>query len=432
MSILIPRVNGDTIPSGRSGHIGVYHAGHLLVHGGYTNSEHERYPSSNEIWCYNIELSIWTRVSCSGNPPSGGVSGSCAVVLNDTLFIFGGFYPSPLDRSDIIGLRTANLYSVDLRKFQFTNQTGNIKGGEPLNRDKHCAWTCEPDSRILFFGGFGNAPDEPLTTAGEFVYDEYAGGTGWNNQLAVLNINKFPDLSWEFPEQTGDIPCPRAAHTSAQVSPHTGYLFGGRFKTERRNDLYKLDLRTYKWTRLSGGDSIAGPCGRSWHVLVGMPTAGDEGSLFLYGGYDTEGNALSDIWIWDIAGDFWTEIAWDRPFNLSYTRMWHCAVHSHRPGDILIFGGCETSLLGSQDPVHSNLLAVFRYSPPELVTICMDRIVLDYTFYEEYICCLPPDVLKRVQSRVELVRGRQGRQNHYLHAMNTRTCSLMYSIQGIF
>ena len=69
-------------------------------------------------------------------------------------------------------------------------------------------------------------------------------GRGWNNQLVAYNISAN---EWEWPETNGHTPSPRAAFAGFRISSRV-YVFGGRLRETRMNDLYFLDLETMIWS----------------------------------------------------------------------------------------------------------------------------------------------------------------------------------------
>ncbi|KYO29224.1 kelch domain-containing protein 2-like [Alligator mississippiensis] len=84
----------------------------------------------------------------------------------------------------------------------------------------------------------------------------------------------------------GKTPSPRAAHACATVG-NRGYVFGGRYRDSRMNDLYYLNLDTWEWNETITQGIC--PVGRSWHSLT--PISSDH--LFLFGGFTTDKQPLS-------------------------------------------------------------------------------------------------------------------------------------------
>ncbi|XP_035608721.2 kelch domain-containing protein 2-like [Oncorhynchus keta] len=63
-------------------------------------------------------------------------------------------------------------------------------------------------------------------------------GWGWNNHIHILDLEMF---TWSQPVTKGNAPSPRAAHACAKVG-NRGYVFGGRYRDYRLNDLHYIDM----------------------------------------------------------------------------------------------------------------------------------------------------------------------------------------------
>jgi len=61
-------------------------------------------------------------------------------------------------------------------------------------------------------------------------------------QVILLNHHKKHNLTVQ-----GTAPVPRAAHTAVR-SRGQAYIFGGRHREKRMNDLHCIDLETYTWS----------------------------------------------------------------------------------------------------------------------------------------------------------------------------------------
>ncbi|KAJ8308173.1 hypothetical protein KUTeg_013047 [Tegillarca granosa] len=231
---------------------------------------------------------------------------------------------------------------------------------------------CVIDSTMYLFGGHG-----------------YAGNT---NEMYKLNIKT---LTWskidvegpeprfgidlitflydngkyvEDPNPGGAIPCPRAAHGAARIDSKV-YVFGGRFLTERKNDLYSLDLLTLTWNREftyeAAGEEM--PCGRSWHTFSAI----SETMIFLYGGFSQDEIPLSDGWILDVSVMKWIKL--DHIPN-NCPRLWHTACVSPS-SDVIIHGGCSNNILDNTlQTEHCRDVIVFNLQPYSLLRLCLEAV----------------------------------------------------------
>ena len=317
---------------------------------------------------------------------------------------------------------TSDVFSLNLKNLTFKNHTDSIKGQSPARKDKLCCWSYK--NKLILFGGFGEAP-EFSSNSSDFVFEVF-NSLCWNNELAVLDCTDHENLKWEWPGKQGDFPCPRAAHACTQIGG-MGYMFGGRFKDDRRNDLYSLDLETYKWKLLHPAIVEAGdgqwthtsvPCGRSWHVLA----AASDHHLFLYGGFDTMGQALNDTWIYDLKSAIWSRLENAAlHLGLASTRMWHTACPTDTPGHIVIFGGCENSLLTAAPIIHSNMISVFHFSPLSLQRLCLDAVMCNYGLCKGYLHFLPRSLQIKISHRSHAL----GFNNDGEHGKLINSCAVM-------
>ncbi|XP_044291974.1 kelch domain-containing protein 2 isoform X3 [Varanus komodoensis] len=304
-------------------------------------------------------------------PPS--MSGSCAVCMDRILYLFGGHHASG---------NTNKFYMLDFRSNEQALQWVRVEcqGVPPSSKDKLGVWVYR--SRLVFFGGYGYCPEGEQI--GTFEYDEtsfWNAGLprGWNDHVHVLDTETF---TWSQPVTTGKSPSPRAAHACATVG-NRGYVFGGRYRESRMNDLYFLDLDKWEWHEIVTQGIC--PVGRSWHSLTPISTD----HLFLFGGFTTDKQPLSDAWIYCISKNEWIQ------FEHNYSekpRLWHTACASDE-GEVVVFGGCANNLLAHQKAAHSNEILVFSLQPKSLVRLCLESIICFKELLASSWHCLPKHLL---------------------------------------
>ncbi len=202
-------------------------------------------------------------------------------------------------------------------------------------------------------------------------------------------------MTW--PDHYGDIPDPRAAHSVVRSAAHGLFLFGGRVRAERINDLYYLDLSRMRWTKLR---PPASPPGRTWHSLTKL----SDDKALMYGGYNTALKAMKDCWMLDMTEpELLGKSRWKQCSHLELKRkgkrLWHQAVLESSTGQVWVMGGLAGDLL-SQDYFPSGKRPkMIRLSPsplPLLHLAMMARLKhSDITPEEE--ACLPDRVQKVMQ-----------------------------------
>eukprot|EP00112_Aurelia_sp_Birch-Aquarium-sp1_P017873 Seg4189.1 transcript_id=Seg4189.1/GoldUCD/mRNA.D3Y31 product="Kelch domain-containing protein 2" protein_id=Seg4189.1/GoldUCD/D3Y31 len=392
MSLYYPEIKGGLQPQARSGHTAALYNGKIIIHGGYnetfsTGDRNDIYMPTNEIWCYDIEVSQWTRIGTKGDHPVTGISGAVSCVVGDSLILFGGFAQN-FGRLDLV-------FELNLSTLVWRNlsKEGLIHGARPSKRDKFVCWVHQ--SQIAYFGGFGYPPNSENGVNGEFCYDEYpigAGfdGIGWNNFVCVLDLSNPEEFRWRYPDTGKMKPSPRAAHAGTKVS-NKGYVFGGRHKDERLNDMFYLDLDKYKWSQVEYNSPA--PKGRSWNCLQSL----SERKLFLFGGIDTEGDSLSDMWLFDTATCVWNEIEHVKDkLGQESSRIWHTGTGTTNSGQVLIFGGCTNSVFLDEPNHHCNSVVIYCIDPPSLEQLCIKRVIELLPLLRDSNSKLPRHIQERI------------------------------------
>lgn len=146
-------------------------------------------------------------------------------------------------------------------------------------------------------------------------------------------------------------------------------------------------MDTMEW---SGSIPTTGnvPDGRTWHSLS---TVSDK-HLFLYGGFNNQAEALGDAYILDTSTMIWFQLGIPSLQSKPMTRMWHTACGTLSPGEVLIFGGCATSVLGAE-PEHCDSVLIFRFTPQPLNLLCADTVVNCYSTLQKQLKSLPKNLL---------------------------------------
>ncbi|XP_069493505.1 kelch domain-containing protein 2 isoform X2 [Ambystoma mexicanum] len=367
-------------PAERSGHVAVTDGRRMFVWGGYKNAPvtglYDCYLPRDEIWIYSMENDSWDKKSTRGEAPPS-MSGSCAVCVNKTMYLFGGHYARG---------STNEFYMLDLSNDCMLKwHRIECKGVPPSEKDKLGVWAYE--NRLIFFGGYGYFQEDAV---GNFEFDETSFGNsgpprGWNNHVHVLDLDTF---TWQRPITTGKLPSPRAAHACAAVG-NRGYVFGGRYQDSRLNDLYYLNFETWEWNEVKTQGLC--PVGRSWHSLTRISSD----CLFLFGGFTTNKQPLSDAWLFSISRNEWIRYENNYPDK---PRLWHTACAS-KEGEVIVFGGCANNLLAYHRPAHSNETLVFNVQPKSLVRLCLGAVICFKEMLSSSLECLPKHLLHSVHLR---------------------------------
>ncbi|KTF92935.1 hypothetical protein cypCar_00033644 [Cyprinus carpio] len=339
-------------PAERSGHIAVTDGSCMFIWGGYKNADTEAaeftdlYLPKNEIWIYNMETGRWRMKRSEGDVPNS-MSGSCGSCVDGVLYLFGGHQARG---------NTNLVYRLPLRASVLRwEKMSDLTGLAPTCKDKLGCWVYR--NQLAYFGGYG-----------------YIAQPGHRGTFA-LDENSFMVSPSSSP--TGDAPSPRAAHACASIG-HRGYVFGGRYMDHRLNDLHCISMDTWEWSEMCVPQH--GPVGRSWHSFT--PVSADH--IFLFGGFTTDRETLSDAWLYCVSKNEW------KPFKHEHTeRPRMSSQESTQHGSFF--------LLYSQ--AHSNELLLFTVQPKSLVRLCFDVAVLHQKRLEHMWDVLPKALLHRLKQR---------------------------------
>lgn len=149
-----------------------------------------------------------------------------------------------------------------------------------------------------------------------------------------------------------DIPADRSHHSAVALPDASGILvFGGvRHTGERLDSLDVFDLRSGRWTHLSGGGNskehkprrgTVGPTPLSHHSAF---LASSSASMIVYGGVDASGEVSDVLWALSTFGFQWSEVAspcGNRPPPL----MGHsiARLSDSQPDSMLLLGGATST-----------------------------------------------------------------------------------------
>lgn len=153
-------VAGDEVPLPRWRHSAtLFDSTQILVFGGFHSTDHRL----NDVWVFDAVGYTWSQPNKKHNseasiacqlsnvewanvpPPRAGHS---ATLINDLLYVFGGYGGLGYSRRDLDDLYTLNIYTWQWNKV-------TPKGSGPEKRSGHCA--CCIEKKIYIFGGSNSA-----------------------------------------------------------------------------------------------------------------------------------------------------------------------------------------------------------------------------------------------------------------------------------
>uniref|UniRef100_A0A915Q2G9 DUF4110 domain-containing protein n=1 Tax=Setaria digitata TaxID=48799 RepID=A0A915Q2G9_9BILA len=243
-----PSASRNSWPYQRYGHTVVEYEGKAYLWGG----RNDEYGACSKMYCFDPRKLAWSVIPCEGEAPPAR-DGHSAVVVDDLMFMFGGFEEDSQRFS-----QETFAYNFKEKRWYELKTTGEL----PRWRDFHTA--CVINKKMYVFGGRSDVH-------GAF----HSSRDYYSDILKVLNLQTG---RWEDPKVTGDCPCGRRSH-SAWVYNNKMYIFGGYLGTENRhlNELHEFDPETSRWRRVKPFGLAPSPRRRQCVIVVGS-------RVFLFGG----------------------------------------------------------------------------------------------------------------------------------------------------
>ena len=237
----------------------------------------------------------WVWQKTSGDVPIstniyGDVLKRCvydtAVVNQDTMIVMGAKNHN-----------ASYVHILDLKTWNWTKITP--KGTPPLKGSRACSsWLYK--GKMYCFGGTNWVYEKDLSLYPSYLKTSDGTQGQYSNQLFCFNITT---QCWEWPNIRGDVPQPRAWHSTV-INESTIFLFGGSAHSEEGeeinlNDLHTLDMSNLRWKLVHGpaydSSTFRVPSAREGQSLTWI----SQSAAILFGG-------LGVLWEWSgRLGDCW-------------------------------------------------------------------------------------------------------------------------------
>jgi uncharacterized protein (TIGR03437 family) len=267
----------------------------LFLFGGQAND------TLNDLWSYSLSNQTWTKLQPTGTLPPSRLGHT---LLTDNkrrrLILFGG------QASGFF----SDVWAYDIAANNWSRL--GINGAGPSNRYGHSAVLDEETNRMIISHGF--------TDSGRFD-DTWA---------FDLNTNQWSNIS-----PSANRPLRRCLH-HAVLDPQSRqmYLYGGCASGAGPcplGDLWAFDLRTNRWTEITGGVQ---PAARQ-HYGISFDTRRMQ--LILFGGSGR--GTLSDTWTFNPQTRTWNQLNTSGPT----ARLRHQGAYAAERGATYFFGGSTNS-----------------------------------------------------------------------------------------
>ncbi len=245
-------------------------SGNLWLFGGQGQDAYDNGGMLNDLWKYNPNDNTWTWVSGQN-------------IINES-----GIY-------GVKGVASVN----------------NLPGA----RDRSTYWSDE-SGNLWLFGGYGYDESGNLNDINDIwkytIHDNtwtWVGGESHVGGIAHYGTKGVPSIN--------NIPCARDT-ASGWYENNNLWLFGGEgFDNGYYNDLWKYNPNDNTWTWVSGPNESEQPAN---YGTKGVPSVNnipgsrdsdvvwsdESGNLWLFGGFNSSGDAFNDLWKYSLNNNTWT------------------------------------------------------------------------------------------------------------------------------
>ena len=353
------------------------------------------------VMVYDPVTEVWGEFLTAGDTPPPTAAPAADTDSSGTLFVFGGLVMTETVTGYYQYQTSASLYTLNLATRQWTQQRPG--GDRPPPSEKGAGW--HHQGRFFMFGGFcwDGEVLERLARREQYevVRDGVTGG-GWHNCLTSYCPRTN---TYHRHLLAGDRPSPRAG-AAVSVLADQVFIFGGRARNTRLNDLFCIDLQTVTSTILQiatspdmfGPPSSCQPCPRSLHSM----TSDGAGRLVVYGGLDRISAPLNDCWLLEVDTCTWRQQ--DLSYDHGLVRCWHSAVLT--PQEILVHSGLtqEHYLTRLDLDDHCQDILRLKFGTSSLKKLALESVIdflvsKDQQQIMEMIQCLPSIFQKSILSR---------------------------------
>ena len=294
----------STAPTARKNHSSVIdNSSNIVVFGGYdsTNSE------TNDVWKYNITNNAWSQLFTSTTPS------------------FGTWSTTSIPNSSRVGSATS---SNGIIYVTYTNSSStlsfvkyNISSNTWSNLSTSNLQNVVGYSFIIAHNGYIYSVDGITGYRVVYRYDPNNDSNGWTQ------------LSYDTKNTSANILDKRAFGLMAYNG--SIYQMGGRdFDGNYYNDIWKFDLNTNTWSKITGTTTTSGSSSPPLFGYIAYTSNDDD--FYYYGNYNSQSD--SNIYKYNITNNTWTSY----PFAISNGPRIEGSM-TYYDNHLYIFSGATTS-----------------------------------------------------------------------------------------
>jgi len=329
-----------SMPIERHGHTTCLYKNKIILFGGTPDGS----SGLNDLYFLFLDTFTWAEVKTKGPIPMGRYRHS-AVIIEDKMYIFGGYRSKCLNDLHVLNLET------------LTWSEPNCIGEAPSARSSHSV--CNVGKKMILFGG---------------------SGARYSNELFSLDTTT---MKWTKHDVIGTPPSERWCHTMCSFGKKV-ITFGGSNDKRKDNKVYILDTDTMEWSQPSTSGICPSP--RQLHTAV---TIGE--SMIVFGGWGKH-QELDDLYILNTRTMKWICPKIETQFNPCCRQLHSAWVYN---GKMYVLGGYSKS---------KRMIDVYCFTPEQTVSslrdLCIETIVENVNKYVPLFQYFPDEILYHIFSRL--------------------------------
>ena len=131
--------------------------------------------SSTKICVFDFTECKWSTFKTKGNFPRA-LSGSCATVIADCFYLFGGWF-----------VKNSDIHKLNLATLTWKRLTEKGMKGRPMDKDK-AGMVDYGEEMLCVTGGYGDLPDDFVRQRGASYHLDPSEMMHWTNELHLFHI----------------------------------------------------------------------------------------------------------------------------------------------------------------------------------------------------------------------------------------------------
>ncbi len=177
------------------------------------------------------------------------------------------------------------------------------------------------------------------------------GGSRNKSFFNSVNFYGIEQQSWENVDAINP-PTERAWQRSAVIPElNSIVIYGGYNGNVQNSDLFEFDIERRVWTQVTLNRPEPRPLGRN-DPTVTVRRIGNKTQLIVVGGYHDTFKHLNDMWVYDLASKYWSELSCKNPIE---PRSGHCVEYLKEHDTMLLYGGFGNNVCILMLAVHFTL-----------------------------------------------------------------------------